>query len=60
MKKIRRAVSFAIVWVMILTTMSTLFITASAAGTEIVKDGFVAWYDGSNNDNGAQNKESIV
>ena len=34
--------------------------TAAATKTDIVRDGLVVWYDGSNNSNGTQNTEATV
>ncbi len=36
------------------------FSTAAASKSDIVRDGLVVWYDGSNNSNGTQNTEATV
>ena len=57
----RRYLSLAVVAAMILGCIACLGFTASAAAEpEIVRDGLVAWYDGSNNSNGYQDSETTI
>ncbi|MBQ1232194.1 MAG: hypothetical protein IIX86_01550 [Clostridia bacterium] len=61
MKLTRRYLSLAVALTMILGCFASLGFTASAAAEpEIVRDGLVAWYDGSNNSNGYQDSETTI
>ena len=57
----KKAVTMLIAATMLLGCFATFCFSASAATkTDIVRDGLVVWYDGSNNSNGTQNLEAAV
>ena len=57
----KKMISLIAAFAMLLSCVTTLCFSASAAKKEdIVRDGLVAWYDGSNNANGAQDYEATV
>lgn len=61
MRTLRFYLSMVVAVTMILGCLASLSLTTSAASApEFVKDGLVAWYDGSNNSNGEQDYESTV
>ena len=61
MKTTKRALSLTVIVAVILSCFACFSLTASAAkAPEIVKDGLVAWYDGSNNNNGEQDYEATI
>lgn len=61
MRAFKHLVSLAVVATMLLGCLTCISFTASAAeAPQIVKDGLVAWYDGSNNSNGEQDYDSTV
>lgn len=61
MRALKLYVSLAVVATMLIGCLACLGFTASAAAEpEIVQDGLVAWYDGSNNSNGYQDSETTT
>ena len=61
MRALKLYVSLAVVATMLVGCLACLSFTASAAAEpEIVQDGLVAWYDGSNNSNGYQDSETTT
>ena len=57
----KKAVTMLIAATMLLGCFASFCFGASAASkTDIVRDGLVIWYDGSNNSNGTQNMEAAV
>ena len=61
MRALRLYVSLAVVATMLLGCLTCFSLTASAADApQIVRDGLVAWYDGSNNSNGEQDYDATL
>ncbi len=61
MRALKLYVSLAVVATMLIGCLACLGFTASAAAEpEIVQDGLVAWYDGSNNSNGYQDSDTTI
>lgn len=61
MRALKLYVSLAVVATMLIGCLACLGFTASAAAEpEIVQDGLVAWYDGSNNSNGYQDSNTTI
>ena len=61
MRAFKHLVSLAVVATMLLGCLTCISFTASAAeAPQIVKDGLVAWYDGSNNSNGEQDYDATL
>ncbi len=61
MRTLRFYLSMVVVVAMLLGSLACLSLsTSAAAAPEYVKDGLVAWYDGSNNSNGEQDYESTI
>ena len=61
MRAFKHLVSLAVVATMLLGCLTCFSLTASAADApQIVKDGLVAWYDGSNNSNGEQDYDATL
>ena len=61
MRALKLYVSLAVVATMLMGCFACFSFTASAADApEIVKDGLVAWYDGSNNSNGEQDYDATL
>ena len=61
MRALKLYVSLAVVATMLIGCFACLGFTASAAEEpEIVQDGLVAWYDGSNNSNGYQDSNTTI
>ncbi len=61
MRALRLYVSLAVVATMLLGCLTCFSLTASAAeAPQIVRDGLVAWYDGSNNSNGEQDYDATL